>query len=573
MTPNDAYQKLKQWQKALSLTDGDTELKHADPRLTKLGQPQPRLEDLKLYEQMLREAMERQIPPRESDRKELEYLKQVLQLPDDSIQLIEQQLTHELMQQRAQSSGFFQSADELAATTLSPPMPNGASPRSPWEQPAPIGSPAMGSPAIGSSPMDTMQQPSTMPAMGSSVDEFATPPPNSSPNQIATMPPSEQSPSIAPTAEPGAVVGGAVKGKIGAALKQKRELAVGGAGASDMEGVPANVVVLPQQAAVVQDGALDGTVPASAGAPQPAEGVQQAPSTSSVDVVVQPAKQRFSRPLVTLGLLMISLITAFSVALWMLNLTPRNQKKDPKMVQNYVSQGNTKTQKQQYSDAINSFNQALQLDSQNPIALVNRGFAQYRSGNPSAAIDDYSKAISIKANFPEAFNNRSHAYNDQGNYDAAMKDANQAIQLRPNFPEAYINLGNAWAGQKNLDQAITSYKTAISQNPPALILSRAYNNRGNANLARGKTAEAINDYNQALQSDSQYADASFNRAIALVATGDRAAAIQGFTNAAKLYDAQKNPDMARKARSQAEQLRLATTPTPGSTTPAPQRSI
>ncbi|HEY9615668.1 MAG TPA: hypothetical protein V6C64_02430, partial [Microcoleaceae cyanobacterium] len=110
-----ARQTLQQHQRALYLTDED--VGQVETSLQAAQQQRQHMqyqEDLKIYEQMFLEALQRQSPLAESDRQELQYLQEVLQLQPADVSNIEARLM-----------------TPLAATPEQPPAaePNSQSPK------------------------------------------------------------------------------------------------------------------------------------------------------------------------------------------------------------------------------------------------------------------------------------------------------------------------------------------------------------------------------------------------------------------------------------------------------------
>ena len=74
---------------------------------------------------------------------------------------------------------------------------------------------------------------------------------------------------------------------------------------------------------------------------------------------------------------------------------------------------------------------------------------------------------------------------------------------------------------------------AASQRPLALAI--AYNNRGNAFMAKGEYDQAIDDYNQAIKANPTYARAFNNRGLAYQKKSELNRAIEDFDRSIKLY--------------------------------------
>jgi len=516
MTPKEeVYQKLKQWQKALSLTDSDTGLISAVPSANRL-QPKPRQNDLKLYEQllerMLAEARDRQSSLRESDRYELQALQQVLNLPNEDVAEIE----HRLATQSAATIPTVLSKSDSAPTTA----PSSFSP-----------STKIPSTEIPSTEIPSAEIPS------------------------AEIPSAETTvPSAAEINHSANLTG--VKGQM---VKRKMEMETASSSAgspavdpsASQKSVSQHTTEISTGATIAADQPTDSTSKSSA---TPAQNVDAETSTITV--------KRDRRPLlITLGLL----LPLLGLVVW-LALRPNSGRNtvpaDPKVAQQWVESGTKKNQQRQYDAAIKDFDQAIRFNPKDATAFLNRGFAHHQMGQLNAAVDDYTKALNLNNKFAEAFSNRSHARFDQGRQEDASKDAAQAIALQPKLAVAHLNMGNALFAQKNLDGAFQKFTQTIQLNPTGMIAARAHNNRGNVFASQEKIDEAIQDYTQAIQLDATYADALFNRALAFDLKGNRQGAIDDFRGAANLYKAAGNSEMNASANRRIEQLQKSSTPAP-----------
>jgi tetratricopeptide (TPR) repeat protein len=75
------------------------------------------------------------------------------------------------------------------------------------------------------------------------------------------------------------------------------------------------------------------------------------------------------------------------------------------------------------------------------IAFSNRGNAYQAEGDYDRAVIDYDQAIQLNPNDPIAFSNRGNAYKRKGDIDHAIADFSEAIRLNPKFAEAFANRG------------------------------------------------------------------------------------------------------------------------------------
>ena len=127
--------------------------------------------------------------------------------------------------------------------------------------------------------------------------------------------------------------------------------------------------------------------------------------------------------------------------------------------------GIVQTQRGQLSSALESYNQAIELEPDNTTVLVNRGLVKDELGDYDGAIADYSSAIKLDPTLTEAYYNRANTYHNQEQYALAIEDYSQAITRSPEFAYAYANrainhelLGDVEQAIADLDQAIKLFE-------------------------------------------------------------------------------------------------------------------
>src|SRR3990167_4842469 len=162
----------------------------------------------------------------------------------------------------------------------------------------------------------------------------------------------------------------------------------------------------------------------------------------------------------------------------------------------------------EYDDAIEAYTSAIALDPNYAAAYNNRGDAYANKGQYDRAIEDYNKAIALDPNYADAYGNRGNAYRNKGHIDRAIEDYNKAIALDRNYADAYGNRGNAYRNKGQNDRAIEDYNKVIALDPNNV---KAYNNRGGAYDNKGQNDRAIEDYNKAIALDPNNAAAYNNR--------------------------------------------------------------
>jgi tetratricopeptide (TPR) repeat protein len=184
-----------------------------------------------------------------------------------------------------------------------------------------------------------------------------------------------------------------------------------------------------------------------------------------------------------------------------------------------------------YNDAIEDFNQAIQINPTSALAYNNRGLAYNDKGDHDRAIDDFSQAVKLNPIGSLAYNNRGLVYKVKGDYDRAIEDFSQAIKLNPRNFDTYYNRGLTYNAKGDFDHAIEDFSQAIKINP---MNAQIYNNRGLVYKAKGDGNRAIEDYSQAIRINPHYTIAYINRGVAYCIKADYYIAIEDFTKAINL---------------------------------------
>jgi tetratricopeptide (TPR) repeat protein len=115
--------------------------------------------------------------------------------------------------------------------------------------------------------------------------------------------------------------------------------------------------------------------------------------------------------------------------------------------------------------------------------------------------------------------------------DAAIQACDQTIGEFPRDAEAYNNRGNAYLAKGDFDRAIADYTKAIEIDPKD---ADAYNNRSYAYHAKGDFDRAIADYTKVIEIDPRAAAAYGNRGDVYEAKGDFERAAADFTKAIEI---------------------------------------
>ena len=101
----------------------------------------------------------------------------------------------------------------------------------------------------------------------------------------------------------------------------------------------------------------------------------------------------------------------------------------PKYTAAYIGRGNAKIGLGQYEEAIDDFDQALQLQPDDPDVYYNRGFAKFMLGRYQGAIVDFDQVIRLRPRYAYAFYIRGEAKSNIGLYEEAIADWQASSEL------------------------------------------------------------------------------------------------------------------------------------------------
>lgn len=172
------------------------------------------------------------------------------------------------------------------------------------------------------------------------------------------------------------------------------------------------------------------------------------------------------------------------------------------------------------AEAERIYRQILAVEPRHADSLHLLGMIAFHAGRPDAARELIKQAIALNAGVPEYHSNLGNVLKESGSLEDAIVSYRRALELRPEFADAHYNLGNAYAKDERLEQAVECYQASLRLRPdypPALV------NFGNALRSLGRIREALHFYDLVPDGAAEFAETRWNRAIALLLSGDFAA--------------------------------------------------
>ena len=153
----------------------------------------------------------------------------------------------------------------------------------------------------------------------------------------------------------------------------------------------------------------------------------------------------------------------------------------------------------QYTSAVNTLSEAIQLNPTNPFLYLNRATTRAEMIDFISSMDDSYHNVSFDSDPAKRLINTKRTYS----YDEAIEDMNKVIKLYPDFAEGYYNRANLLAISGKLPEAYDDYTRAIELDAE---LGEAYYNRGLVQIYMKDTRKGCMDLSKAgeLGIDSAY---------------------------------------------------------------------
>lgn len=160
-----------------------------------------------------------------------------------------------------------------------------------------------------------------------------------------------------------------------------------------------------------------------------------------------------------------------------------------------------------YGDALEVFNELVELDPRDAVARNSLGSALAQLARYAEAEDQFRCAVGIRPAYHEAHFNLANVLLAVGRYNEAENPLRRALKLKPSYLDARVSLGVALALLGRLRDAKESYEKVLRVEPRN---AKAHVGVGQIELREGRFAEAEAAFRRALEiaPDASYAQAS-----------------------------------------------------------------
>ncbi len=181
----------------------------------------------------------------------------------------------------------------------------------------------------------------------------------------------------------------------------------------------------------------------------------------------------------------------------------------------YLKKGCTHYQQQQYTEALEAYEQALRLHSDQQTAFTahtGKYIVLYRIKRHEEALTACEQALQLKPNDWTALYNKGLILDDLQRYQEALDAYTFALQLNPNAIDAHNNQGVVLRKLEQHQDALAAYERAIQAQPNN---ATAHYNKGQVLYYLTRYEEALTAYTQALRLNPDNATAYNHQGVIL----------------------------------------------------------
>lgn len=154
---------------------------------------------------------------------------------------------------------------------------------------------------------------------------------------------------------------------------------------------------------------------------------------------------------------------------------------------------------EKFEQAMETIQAAHKLEPANPMVLLLRASLYQETEQPEKALADIDQVLELVPGLPTAMRFRAMLLAGTGKLELAIEELESLQELNPEGIETSLQLALFYSAEERHEEAIEKYSAILQQWPENPI---ALQGRGDALLGLGKHAEAVADYNKALEAAS-----------------------------------------------------------------------
>lgn len=149
---------------------------------------------------------------------------------------------------------------------------------------------------------------------------------------------------------------------------------------------------------------------------------------------------------------------------------------------------------------------------------TNYGYSLVTRGRVAEAIDHFEASLRLKPDNVPTLLNLARVEEERGRFDEAIARLRVALEIDPTDTTVLVNLGVVYTKAGHFDDAIVQFEMALGNPSPNDYL--AHNGLGVALIRKGRTAEAVDHFREAVRLKPGYemARSNLERALAMLNT-------------------------------------------------------
>ncbi|KAH0622475.1 hypothetical protein JD844_024820 [Phrynosoma platyrhinos] len=151
-----------------------------------------------------------------------------------------------------------------------------------------------------------------------------------------------------------------------------------------------------------------------------------------------------------------------------------------------------------YATAYEDFQNSLELNRNQPIAMLYKGLTFFHRGLLKEAIESFKEALKQKADFVDAYKSLGQAYRELGNFEAATENFQKALMLNQNHVQTIQLGGMMLYHHGSPDEALKNFKRCLQLEPYNEVCQYM---KGLSHVAMGQFYEGIKAQTKAMLSD------------------------------------------------------------------------
>ncbi|XP_037676797.1 tetratricopeptide repeat protein 13 isoform X5 [Choloepus didactylus] len=151
-----------------------------------------------------------------------------------------------------------------------------------------------------------------------------------------------------------------------------------------------------------------------------------------------------------------------------------------------------------YATAYEDFQQSLELNKNQPIAMLYKGLTFFHRGLLKEAIESFQEALKQKVDFIDAYKSLGQAYRELGNFEAATESFQKALLLNQNHVQTLQLRGMMLYHHGSLQEALKNFKRCLQLEPYNEVCQYM---KGLSHVAMGQFYEGIKAQTKVMLND------------------------------------------------------------------------